>query len=219
MTQLVEHFGLPETTSPLNARYNIAPSQSIAVVRMELPDRVRRLSLLKWGLVPSWAKDATLSAKMINARSETVAEKPAFRSPLRRHRCLILADGYFEWQKVGSHKQPYYIRLRDHGPFAFAGLWDSWKRQNPDEPPLESCTIITTPANEISQPIHDRMPAILREHEYELWLNPDVQESETVLPMLQPLDSSLMVAERVSTFVNQVRNDGPRCIEVQRPLF
>ncbi len=219
MTQLVRQFGLPDTTSPLNARYNIAPSQAIAVVRTDLPDRVRRLSLLKWGLVPSWAKDEALSAKMINARSETLAEKPAFRAPLRRHRCLIPADGYYEWQKVGSRKQPYYFRLRDHSPFAFAGLWDSWKRPNPDEPPLESCTIITTAANEISQPIHDRMPAILRESEYELWLNPDVQESEKLLHMLRPLDASLMVAEPVSSFVNQVRNDGPRCIEVERHLF
>ena len=146
-------------------RFNIAPTQSVAVVRQSGGKETRQLCLLRWGLIPAWAKDPSIGARLINARAETVAEKPAFRSAFKSRRCLIPADGYYEWKKTGSRKQPYYLRLQDERPFALAGLWDRWNGGGKDAP-LETCTIITTEANEITCPIHDRMPAILAEDDY-----------------------------------------------------
>jgi putative SOS response-associated peptidase YedK len=178
------------------------------------------LTLLSWGLIPAWAKDPAMGRRMINARAETVAEKPAFRSAFRRRRCLIAADGYYEWRKTGKTKQPYYIRLKDERLFAFAGLWESWTGpDHSDSQPLETCTIITTRANELSQPIHDRMPAILRESDYDLWLDPAEQDRDRLTPLLEPYDSDLMIADPVSTLVNNPRNDKPGCIEIQKELF
>ena len=212
MNVLVEHFQL-NTADQLPLRFNIAPTQLIAVVRRTPGAPSRELSLLRWGLVPSWAKDATTGSPMINARAETVAEKPTFRTAFRRRRCLIPADGYYEWQKVGARKQPYYIRLRDGQPFAFAGLWEGWRGGGAEgDQPLETCTIITTDANELSRPIHDRMPVILSVEDYDLWLDPGVEERAKLESLLQPYDPTRMAADPVSTFVNNVRNDDDRCV-------
>jgi putative SOS response-associated peptidase YedK len=201
-------------------RFNIAPTQPIAAVRW-LPDEgQRQLSLLRWGLVPSWAKDPAMGNRMINARAETVAEKPSFRAAFKRRRCLIPADGYYEWQKVGKRKQPYYFRMKDDRPFAFAGLWEQWSGGKGDAPePMETCTIITTEANELGRPIHDRMPVIVHPDEYAFWLDPRVEDRSRLETLLRPYDPGEMMAEPVTTHVNNVRNDDPKCLEVQKELF
>lgn len=216
---LVELFGgepLPE----LGPRYNIAPTQAVAMMRIAPDTCVRQWQMVRWGLVPSWAKDASIGNRMINARAETVADKPAFRTAFRRRRCLVPADGYFEWQKTGegqttsSVKQPYYIRLDDDRPFAMAGLWESWL--NPaTNVTLQSCTIITTQANHLTQPIHDRMPVILDAADYELWLDPQLQDLDRLGALLRPFEGSTLRADPVDTYVNSPRNDDPRCIELK----
>jgi putative SOS response-associated peptidase YedK len=216
---LVEQFqlgGAPQLTP----RFNIAPTQPIALVRLSPGDDTRRLTLARWGLVPPWAKDPSMGARMINARGETVASKPAFRAAFRRRRCLVPADGYYEWQKLGNRKQPFHLRMQDNRPFALAGLWEQWRGDRDDDAePLQTCTIITTQANELGRPIHDRMPVILDAADYELWLDPQMQDSGRIEPLLRPYDSAAMVAEPVSTYVNNVRHDGPKCLELQRGLF
>jgi putative SOS response-associated peptidase YedK len=199
-------------------RYNIAPTQQVPIVRVTAGSPHRSLSLARWGLIPSWAKDPSIGNRLINARSETVAEKPSFRSAFKRQRCLVAADGYYEWKKTGAAKQPYHIRLQDGQVFGFAGLWESWSgpRDAPLEQPLETCTIITTAANDFTRQIHDRMPVILRPDDYELWLDPELQEPAPLLPLLRALESDEMVANPVSTFVNRPANDSPRCIEIQK---
>jgi putative SOS response-associated peptidase YedK len=207
---LVEIFQLlhmPELTP----RYNIAPTQPVAVVRQE--GKQRELSLLHWGLIPSWSKDPKLGASLINARAETVATKPAFRTAFKRRRCLIPVDGFYEWKKTeGKTKQPYYIRLSKEGPFAFAGLWEHW--EGPDSSAVESCTIITTEANDLLRPWHDRMPVILPEEEYARWLDPKLEDAGTLTGLLKPYPPSEMTAYPVSTLVNNPRNESPRCIEM-----
>lgn len=192
----------------LKPRYNIAPTQPVAVVRAGQGDR--ELAMLHWGLIPSWSKDAEIGARMINARGETVAEKPSFRAAFRARRCLILADGFFEWRRNGDRKQPYYIAMRDRRPFAFAGLWERWAPAG--GAPVESCTIVTTTPNEVLAPIHDRMPVILPPALHAAWLDPALKENERLQPMLQPLDASLMIAYPVSPRVNSPRNDDRDCI-------
>jgi putative SOS response-associated peptidase YedK len=150
---------------------------------------------------------------MINARAETVAEKPAFRAAFRRRRCLIPADGYFEWQKRGKTKQPYFFHLRDDSPLAFAGLWESWRGGSGQEV-VESCTIITTEANSLARPIHNRMPVILEPDAYGLWLDAAVQDAESLGPLLRPFDCDALVADPVNTHVNSPRHDDPKCVEV-----
>jgi putative SOS response-associated peptidase YedK len=206
----------PELT--LAPRYNVAPTQTVAVVRPDREGR-RQLALLRWGLIPIWAKDTKIASSLINARAETVAEKPAFRTGFARRRCLVLADGYFEWKKVGKQKQPLYFRMRDERPFAFAGLWECWR--GPDrtaEQPLETCTIITTQANELSAEIHDRMPVILDERDYDRWLEPASDPAE-LQGVLHPYPAGQMKAEPVNMRVNNVRNDDAECISVQAGLF
>jgi len=217
---LLEQF-LLSVEPELAPRYNIAPTQPVAVVRLDPHREGRQLAMLRWGLIPSWAKDPAMGNRMINARGETVAEKPAFRSAFKRRRCLVLADGYYEWQKRGREKQPYHIRLRDDRPFAFAGLWETWKgvADGPLTGPIESCTIITMAANELTREIHDRMPVILHPKDHDLWLDPAVQDRDRLTPLLRPFDSDRMIAEPVSSHVNNPRNDDPRCVAVQRPLF
>ncbi len=212
-TALVEQFGGELAFDP-GLRYNIAPTQAVAVVRIAPDTSVRQWQLVRWGLVPSWAKDASIGSRMINARAETVAGKPSFRTSFRRRRCLVPADGYFEWQKTGQGKQPYYIRMRDDRPFAMAGLWESWLNPATNEP-LLSCTIITTQANELTQPIHDRMPVILAAADYEMWLDPQPPDPERLGALLRPCDSATLRADPVDTYVNSPRNDGPRCVELQ----
>ena len=214
---LVRQFALafePE----LRPRYNIAPTQDVPVVRSSGGGRA--WAQLRWGLIPSWAKDPSMGSRMINARSETVAEKPSFRAAFKRRRCLVVADGYYEWQKLGKIKQPYYIHMRDDGPFALAGLWETW-RGLPAEAsdPLETCTIITTAANDATRPIHDRMPVILAPADYDLWLDPDMEDPQQIESLLGPYESDDLVASAVSTHVNSPKNDDPDCVKVLEELF
>jgi len=207
-----------DVDSDLSPRYNIAPTQLVLSIR-KLPDAAsRRFTLLRWGLIPSWAKDMSMAARMINARGDTVAEKPAFRAAFRRRRCLVTADGYFEWVKAGKLKQPYYIRMRDDRPFAFAGLWELWRDRSTDQT-LESCTIITTEANELTRSIHDRMPVIVNAADYDLWLDPAVQDTDRLQPLLRPYDSERMLVDPVDRYVNSPKNDDPKCIRVVKELF
>jgi putative SOS response-associated peptidase YedK len=210
MSKLVDQFALKnELQLPL--RFNIAPTQSVAAVRAAGPLKERELVALRWGLVPSWAKDPAIGNQLINARAESVADKASFRSAFKRRRCLVLADGYYEWQKQGKKKQPFLIHMDDHRPFAFAGLWEQWFGLE-GQPPLESCTIITTQANDFTSHVHDRMPVILDEHDYDLWLDPDVQDRSRLEPLLVP-HVERMAADPVSTHVNNARNEGEKCIE------
>ncbi|MCL4201390.1 MAG: SOS response-associated peptidase [Pirellulaceae bacterium] len=212
--QLALIFGC-EIPSDLPASYNVAPTQSVAALR-GCEDGQREFTLLRWGLIPHWAKETSIGNRMINARAETIAEKPAFRSAFRQRRCLVLADGYFEWQKMGKSKQPFLIRMCDEAPFAMAGLWESWS--DPQQGgTVASCTVITTEANELTRPIHDRMPVILSAESYDLWLNPRQHDHDVLLPLLRPFDSHAMVANPVSPRVNNPRNNDPECVEVVAP--
>lgn len=208
LTDLIKafpNFIFPEGVTP---RYNIAPTQSVAVVTNN-PDR--NVEYFRWGLVPSWAKDPAIGNRMINARSETITEKPSFRAAFRRRRCLILADGFYEWKKEARtrNKTPMYIQLATGKPFAFAGLWEFWQ---PDTTPLLSCTILTTTPNALISPIHNRMPVILPEEKYELWLTADELAKRALLDCLGPYPAEEMVAYAVSPLVNNPRNDVPECI-------
>ena len=215
---LADIFQVPRSIQ-LPLRYNIAPTQQVAVIRSENDERT--LTTLRWGLIPSWAKEASMGSRMINARGETVAEKPSFRSAFKRRRCLILTDGYYEWKKVGSKKQPYYIRMRDEQPFAMAGLWERWHgpKDEPLDESLQTCTIITTAANAMCDEIHDRMPVILDPNDFDLWLDTEMQDREPLENLLRTHSGDDMVADKVSTHVNSVRNDDASCIAIQKELF
>jgi len=200
-------------------RYNIAPTQPVPVCRA-VPDAgdhgepgapQREIANLRWGLVPRWAKSAREEYRMINARAETVASKPAYRSPFRHRRCLVPADGFYEWQRVGGRKQPCFICLEDQAPFAFAGLWERW--EGGEDGAIESCSIITTRANDALAPIHERMPVILPETHWERWLDPGFADTGALEQMLVPCPAGAMQAWPVSTFVNNPRNDDERCLE------
>jgi putative SOS response-associated peptidase YedK len=210
---LLFDLGVQDVPDDLTPRFNIAPTQSLAVVR-EAVKGDRRFDWLRWGLIPSWAKDPAIGNRTINARAETVAEKPAFRSAFRRRRCLVLADGYYEWRKEGKTKQPFYIRMRDEGPFAFAGLWERWSPDGGEENLLETCTLITTDANELTRSIHDRMPVILSPDDYANWLDPQFDDREELLSLLCPYDSKVMQADPVSTHVNSPKHDDPECVRM-----
>jgi putative SOS response-associated peptidase YedK len=203
---LIERFGVEEVIKRPEPKYNIAPSQNVAVI---VQRETRQLTEMRWGLVPFWAKDISIGNRMINARAETVAEKPAFRSAFKKRRCLILTDGFYEWQKVGKIKVPTHIRFRSREPFAFAGLFEYWKTKSGKM--LESCTIITTPPNEIMSPIHHRMPVILAPEDEEAWLNPENQDVSELIDLLKPYDSEQMETFEVSDFVNSPKNQGPLC--------
>jgi putative SOS response-associated peptidase YedK len=196
----------------LEPRFNVAPSQLVAAVRYDIEKGTKELAELRWGLIPSWADDPKIGYKLINARAESVAQKPAFRAAFKKRRCLIPADGYFEWQKQGSKKQPYYFRRQDGKPFAFAGLWERWDKSPAGQPPLESCTIITTEANALTQPIHDRMPVILQPNDYATWLDPALQDPAVLVPLLRPLAGDELTFYPVSTRVNSPKNDEPACV-------
>jgi putative SOS response-associated peptidase YedK len=204
---LAEQFQIDEYPSSMNASYNIAPTQEVAAVTAE--EGKRKLEMLHWGLIPSWADEPQVGSRMINARSETVSVKPSFRKAFRNHRCLVLADGFYEWQKTGNGKQPYYIRMEDGSPFAFAGLWESWK----DGREIRSATIITTDANDVVAPIHNRMPVILHPEDYTLWLDPDFDEKDPLMTLLKPYPAEAMEAYPVSRRVNKPSNNEPSCIE------
>jgi putative SOS response-associated peptidase YedK len=187
--------------------FNIAPTKAVIVVG---DDGTRYLTEMRWGLIPSWAKDPAIGNRMINARAETVATKPAFRVALRKHRCLVVADGFYEWQQVGRKKQPFYIALKSREPFGFAGLWETWTA--PDREEIKTCTIITTEANELLKPIHDRMLVILPREAEAVWLDPQILEPERLLPLLTPYPAEEMVAYPVSTQVNNPSHDSPGCV-------
>lgn len=206
LQELLPGVTLPETLLP---RYNIAPTQEVAVVANHAD---RKLEFFRWGLIPSWAKDPQIGAQMINARAESLAQKPAFRIAYRRRRCLVLADGFYEWRREEgtSRKTPLYIRLRSGKPFAFAGLWEVW--QPADEAPILSCTIITTVPNALIEPIHNRMPVILAPEAYAHWLAPEERTPAELEGWLRPYPAEEMEAYAVSTLVNNPRVDSPACI-------
>ncbi len=207
--QLQETFPWISIPDNLTPRYNIAPTQPVAVV----PNTgENKLDFFLWGLIPSWAKDPEIGNRLINARSETLAEKPSFRTAYRRRRCLVLADGFYEWQlnPDGKTKTPVFIRLKSGAPFAFAGLWEIW--MHPDGSEVRSTTIITTKPNQLMQPIHNRMPVILPPDTYEKWLDPSEQGPESLNALLQPYSDTEMTAYLVSRLVNNPKNDVPECI-------
>ena len=205
---IAQRFGVARFLEEVGPRYNITPTQTVIVVN---DDGTRHLRQMRWGLIPSWAKDPAIGNRMINARAETVATKPAFRVALRKRRCLIPADGFFEWTPAGRRKQPVYIALKNREPFGFAGLWEAWT--SPEGQEITSCTIITTEANELLTPIHDRMPVILNHDAEAVWLDPTIQDSARLLPLLRPYPSEEMEIYQVSTRVNNPDRDGPQCIK------
>ena len=192
-------------------RYNIAPTQPVAAVRASMASGRRELTYFHWGLIPSWAKDLKMGARLINARAETAAEKPSFRAALKYRRCLVPADGFYEWQKTNGKKQPVYIKMADGRPFAFAGLWEHW--QGADGSEIESCTLLTTSPNELLRSVHDRMPVILHPDDYDLWLDTKMQTADRLQPLLQPYPAEEMTFYPVSTLVNTPQIDDPRLVE------
>jgi putative SOS response-associated peptidase YedK len=261
---IAEEFGLLEAL-PLEPRFNIAPSQPVAAVRMvsspisgssgsrcepreAVPFVVpplggippeggttngrfdepctqkqksliffRELVFLRWGLIPPWATDPAVGNRMINARAETAATRPAFRAALRRRRCLVLADGFYEWRSDGRRKQPFLFHRPDQRPFGFAGLWETW--EGPDHRVVESCTLLTTEANAVVRPIHNRMPVILLRDAHAAWLDPAVEDPSPLAALLRPYPEADLVARPVSPYVNSPTHDDPRCIEEEHTLF
>lgn len=207
--ELAQHFDVQETPS-LAPRYNIAPTQPVAAVRFNRDRGRRELVHLHWGLIPFWAKDTSMAGRMINARSETVAEKPAFRAAYKYRRCLIPASGFYEWQKQNGHKQPYYIHHAEAQPLALAGLWEHW--QGSDGSEIESCTILTTRPNDKIRPLHNRMPVILDSGDYDVWLHSDGQNMDELQHLLRPAPEETLEAYPIGTYVNNPQNEGPRCV-------
>ncbi|MDQ4126373.1 MAG: SOS response-associated peptidase [Actinomycetota bacterium] len=204
--RLAEEFGFDSSSTEFRTSYNVAPTRQVPVVVAE--GGQRRLEMLRWGLIPSWADDPGIGARMINARSETAPEKPSFRRAFRDRRCLIPADGFYEWKREEGGKQPYYFRLEGGRPFAFAGLWESWTKDGE----IRSCAILTTAANELVAGIHDRMPVILPAGHYDAWLDPEAERDE-LTGLLVPYPGDDLETYPVSRFVNSPGNDDPRCIE------
>ena len=208
---LMEEFPWLNPPDDFPPRYNIAPSQPIAVV---VNDGCNKVEFFRWGLVPHWAKDPAIGNRMINARAETLAEKPSFRVAFRRRRCLIFSSGWYEWGKPGAggeKKTPYFIRLKPPRPFAFAGLWETWSPKEPGAEPLRTCTIVTCPPNEMISRFHHRMPVVLPPEGIELWLDPCERNPEELQHLLAPFPEEKMEAFPVSTKVNNPRNDSPEC--------
>jgi putative SOS response-associated peptidase YedK len=206
---LAEHFNAVADDEEWNPHYNVAPTQSVPIIRQHPKEPVRHLSLLRWGLIPSWMKDSSGAARMINARSETANTQPAFRDALKSRRCLVPADGFYEWQKKGAARQPFCFEVNDGELFAFAGLWERWKNPNGDW--IKTCAILTTKANSITSPIHDRMPVILKPDDYDLWLDPGMVDTAAASDLLKPFDVGSMRCYPVSTRVNNVANDDEEC--------
>ena len=210
--RLAEAFGV-DALPNLAPRYNIAPTQDVVAIRHG--GAGRELTMLRWGLIPGWAKDPAIGARMINARAETVAEKPSFRAAFRQRRCLVAADGFYEWRKTAeapkAPKQPYYIRLESDEPFAIAGLWERWR--DPAGETVESCTLITTEANPELASIHHRMPVIVAAADYDAWLDPRPASADALHDLLRPYPGAEMTAFPIGRHVNNVHNDDPGCIE------
>jgi putative SOS response-associated peptidase YedK len=204
--EIAARYDLPEEIAWI-PQYNIAPLQPVPVV---IQDGTNHLRLFKWGLVPYWAKDQTLGSKLINARAESLAEKPSFRHCLPRQRCLILADGFYEWKREGKRKIPYRFTLTDRKLFAFAGIWDAWK--SPDGAVSHTCAILTTEANDLMRPIHDRMPVILAQEKEKMWLDPAITDYAKLQDLLLPYPAAQMQAYAVSSSVNSAQNNSAACI-------
>ena len=218
-----EYFGAAPWDDDWSPRYNIAPAQPVPVIRQHPKEPIKQISSMLWGLIAHWAKDASGAASKINARSETAATKPAFRDPLKLRRCLIPADGFYEWKRMPSSKQPYCFEVNDGQLFAFAGLWDGWKDANGNW--IKTCSILTTTPNAVTSAIHDRMPVILNPDSYDLWLDPGMTNVQVVSELLKPYDPESMRCYPVSTRINHVANDEEDCsrpveiTEAQNRLF
>ena len=210
-----EHFDAVSDAEDWIPRYNIGPTQPVPVIRQHPTEPTRHLSQMRWGLIPSWSKDGSGAARMINARSETAATLPAFRDPMKYRRCLVPADGFYEWKRSGTTKQPFCFEVRDGELFAFAGLWEGWK--DPGGKWIKTCTILTTTPNVVTSAVHDRMPVILDPGDYDLWLDPGMKDSSAISQLLKPLDARLMGSYPVSSRVNQVQNDDAECCRRVEP--
>lgn len=215
VAQLYERFQLEEENYSLRSRFNIAPSQEIPVILKQ--GGQNKLAFYKWGLIPSWSKDPAVGTRLINARAETVDTKPSFKQALLQRRCLIPADGFYEWKKAGRRKIPYRFTLKDGGLFAFAGLWDRWV--GPDGQVVNTCTIITTAANPLVEPLHSRMPVILAKEEEGLWLEESLTHVPLLKSLLKPYPAELMRVYEVDPLVNSPQVDDERCIAEARSLF
>jgi len=222
--QLVEeYFDTASGEEDWSPRYNVAPTQPVPAIRQNPKEPTRELSLMRWGLIPSWAQDPSGAARMINARSETASTKPAFCDALKSRRCLIPADGFYEWMRMEKTKQPYCFEVGEGEMFAFAGLWERWK--DPSGNWIKTCSILTTTPNAVTAPVHDRMPVILDPDNYELWLDPGMTNVAAASDLLQPYDARLMRCFPVSTRINHVANDDVECsrlvelTQIQNSLF
>jgi putative SOS response-associated peptidase YedK len=215
LNELLQAFAV-ESQLEREPRFNIAPSQSILTIRNDPMGDRRELAILRWGLIPSWADDIRIGNRLINARAETLTTKPSFRSALKSRRCLVLADGFYEWEKSGKAKQPYFIQMADERPFVFAGLWERWAKSSPA---IESCTIITTTPNVLVADIHDRMPVILAEDAAKTWLDRDVDNTELLTSLLEPYPADQMTAYPVGDIVNSPQHDSADCIQPMNRLF
>jgi len=222
--QLIEeYFASVSGEEEWSPRYNIAPTQPVPVIRQNLKEPVRELSLVRWGLISFWAKDSSAASQMINARSETASTKPRFRDALKSRRCLIPADGFYEWQRTVKAKQPYCFEVNEGELFAFAGIWDRWRDASGKT--IETCSILTTTPNAVTSVVHDRMPVILDPDSYDLWLDPGMTNVSAASELLNPYDARLMRCYPISTRINRVANDDEACsapvelVEIQNRLF
>jgi len=204
-----EYFDCYPWADDWSPRFNIAPTQSVPVIQQHPTEPVRQISSMRWGLIPNWARDASIASGTINAKSETAATKPAFRDPLKFRRCLIPADGFYEWKKMGASKQPFCFELINGKLFAFAGIWDGWK--NADGQWIKTCSILTTIPNAVTSAVHDRMPVILDPDSYDVWLDPGMQDVAALSEFLTPYDARLMRCYPVSSRVNHAGNDDEEC--------
>ena len=211
LRELKEIFPIDKAECDVTANYNVAPSQEILAIYKH--EGENWLDKFHWGLVPFWAKDTSIGNKMINARAETVAEKPSFRNAFKKRRCLIIADGFYEWKGEKGRKLPMFITLPDRKPFAFAGLWEFWNKKDDPDSGYRSCTIVTTEASESIRDIHHRMPIILKPDVYEPWLNPEYQETAGLKDILANSIQTELVSHPVSKTVNSVKNNDPSCID------
>ncbi|NLE39039.1 MAG: SOS response-associated peptidase [Pirellulaceae bacterium] len=223
-SEIAGHFALFEMP-PFTARFNIAPTQPVAAIRLvgtggearePAAEAPRELVLLRWGLVPGWAEGPAVGGRWINARAETAATKPAFRAAMRGRRCLIAADGFYEWRRDGRRRTPHFFRLGGDRLFAFAGLWEHWEGANHSA--LETCAILTTDANDVVRPVHDRMPVILAPDDYAAWLDP-AADPKRLTSLCKPYPAEEMKVTAIGPYVNKPTNEGPQCIEPTRELF
>ena len=203
---IAQQFDLAEVLD-IPKHYNIAPTQAVATI---VVDNERKYQPMRWGLIPHWAKDSKIGSRLINARVETVTEKPSFRNLIKQRRCLVIADGYYEWQSQKGRKQPYYFQLGEHQPFAFAGLWDTWR--SPDGE-IMSCTLLTTDASAEVSPVHHRMPVIVPPQAYSQWLDPNITDPEAVLPLLNSDIYQSLSSYPVSAVVNNPTNNSAECVQ------